>query len=246
MGAQSIPARCRTRVFCGVYSASHPNPSGIMSVYDSSSTWPTAKRDFPRAELSDLCAADVPSAEMAVLNVLQNACFGDALHWFQNMSEQWCSRNAGRSDTSCVIVGNVSEAPIYHDHINMGFMYVGPNNVYPSHAHSAKEAYHILAGKCFCSRNNSPFVLKVAGDVVIHEPHDVHAMETKESGVFVLWVQTGGNGDYYFIDDQRSAVDEKATSSEARRRATSEEAGENKRQRLEAPCDAHLCGEAKS
>eukprot|EP00419_Tripos_fusus_P048504 CAMPEP_0172835572 /NCGR_PEP_ID=MMETSP1075-20121228/25866_1 /TAXON_ID=2916 /ORGANISM="Ceratium fusus, Strain PA161109" /LENGTH=188 /DNA_ID=CAMNT_0013678647 /DNA_START=93 /DNA_END=656 /DNA_ORIENTATION=+ len=174
-----------------------------MSVYDPSATWPTAKADFPRVELSEFSAADAASAEMAVFHCLESSSHGNTLHWFHNLSEQWCSRNAGRSDTSCVLVGNVLEAPIYHDKVSMGFMYVGPNNVYPPHGHSAKEAYHILAGKCFLSKNNSPLTQKIGGDVVIHEPHEVHTMETKESGVLVLWVQTGGTGDYYFVDDQR-------------------------------------------
>jgi len=94
------------------------------------------------------------------------------------------------------------EAPIRLGHMMMGFMYVGPRNIYPAHAHSAKEAYHIVAGTCFLSKGKSSFVQKFPGDVIIHEPHEVHEMETKESGVLVIWVNTGSFEHHYYIKDQ--------------------------------------------
>eukprot|EP00746_Dinoflagellata_sp_MGD_P048750 gnl/MRDRNA2_/MRDRNA2_220941_c0_seq1.p1 gnl/MRDRNA2_/MRDRNA2_220941_c0~~gnl/MRDRNA2_/MRDRNA2_220941_c0_seq1.p1 ORF type:complete len:213 (+),score=30.59 gnl/MRDRNA2_/MRDRNA2_220941_c0_seq1:77-715(+) len=162
--------------------------------------WKTVVAAPPEAELSEFLTSDIPVGERGILDAM--APINKTLGWFHNKTEQWCSKNDGRSDTSCVLVGNVLEAPIRLGHIMMGFMYVGPGNIYPAHAHSAAEAYHILAGTCFLSKSNSPFVQKSAGDVITHEPYEVHEMRTRESGVLVLWVNTGNFEHHYYIQDQ--------------------------------------------
>ena len=78
---------------------------------------------------------------------------------------------------------------------------MGPRNTYPGHAHAAHEAYHVLAGEAWLSKNGSAPVRRIAGDVVIHDPYDVHSMYTKERSVLVCWVNSGDTfGDYYFVD----------------------------------------------
>merc|ERR1719161_2288552 len=62
------------------------------SVYDPSSKWGTVYAAHPQAELSALYKIDVPEGELAILN----AVYGDrTLSWFNNKTEQWCSRNDG-------------------------------------------------------------------------------------------------------------------------------------------------------
>ena len=78
---------------------------------------------------------------------------------------------------------------------------VGPRNTYPAHAHAAHEAYHVLAGEAWLSKNNSAHARKKAGDVVVHDPYDAHAMVTGEKSVLVCWVNSGDTfGKYYFVD----------------------------------------------
>ena len=78
---------------------------------------------------------------------------------------------------------------------------MGPRNTYPGHAHAAHEAYHVLAGEAWLSRNDSGPVRRGAGDVVVHAPYDVHSMVTGEESVLVCWVNSGDTfGDYYFVD----------------------------------------------
>ena len=73
---------------------------------------------------------------------------------------------------------------------------MGPHNTYPGHAHAAHEAYHVLAGEAWLSSSRA-----VAGDVVLHAPHEVHSMRTGEESVLVCWVNSGDTfGEYYFVD----------------------------------------------
>ena len=50
-----------------------------------------------------------------------------SLTWFNNASEGWASAvgNKGKTDTSCVLVGNVMGAPYRRDGFLIGFTYVG-------------------------------------------------------------------------------------------------------------------------
>ena len=127
-----------------------------------------------------------------------------SLTWFNNASEGWASAvgNKGKTDTSCVLVGNVMGAPYRRDRFLIGFMLVGPHNTYPYHAHAAHEAYHVVAGEAWLSKNDSGPIHKKVGDIVVHDPYDTHSMVTKESSVLVCWVNSGDTfGEYYFVND---------------------------------------------
>ena len=139
-------------------------------------------------------------AEMEILNHLYANANG--LTWFHNACEGWATApgNEGKTDTSCVLVGNVLGAPYRRDGFLIGFMLVGPHNNYPSHAHAAHEAYHVIAGEAWLCKNDSGPMHCQAGDVVVHEPYDKHSMVTKESSVLVCWVNSGDTfGEYYFV-----------------------------------------------
>ena len=168
---------------------------------DGGTIWPTRPSSPPK--LVDL----IPSTkdhpfEKRVLEALCKA--SDSLSWFNNNSEKWRNHpgNEGRSDISCVLVGSAMGAPLRRRALMLGFMYVGPFNTYPLHAHAAEEAYHILAGRAWLTKNDSGPVEKIPGDVNVHQPYDPHSMVTKNDSVLVCWVNSGDmNGDYYFIDE---------------------------------------------
>ena len=123
-------------------------------------------------------------------------------YWFQNTSPQWTGVNEGRSDQSCVIIGDLLHAPVRSNKLLLGMMFIEGNNVYPAHAHDAKEVYYILAGSCFVKGNSNKFEEKRAGDIVIHEPNEIHALETKEESVLIVWGNTGDvHGNYYYLDN---------------------------------------------
>ena len=140
-----------------------------------------------------------PDQERSILKHLQGMMH--EFRWFQNTSSRWVCENGGESDQSCVIIGNVLNAPVPRNNLLLGLMLIKPNNVYPAHAHDAKEAYYILAGSCYTKKNADEFQEKRAGDVIIHEPREAHALETKDDPVLIVWANTGIIfGEYYFID----------------------------------------------
>jgi len=135
-----------------------------------------------------------------LLNHLQH--IKEGLYWFQNMSPQWIGANEGKSDQSCVIVGDILNAPVRSNKLLLGMMFIEGNNYYPAHAHDAKEFYYIVAGTCFVKTKNSHYEEKRAGDIVIHEPNEVHALKTKSESVLIVWGNTGNiHGHYYYLNE---------------------------------------------
>ena len=168
---------------------------------DGDANWAT-KPSNPPPNLENLPTEN--EKEQNILNVLLANL--NQLSWFNNTSEQWVNApgNNGRSDISCVLVGNMINAPIRRNNLYLGFMYVGPNNMYPLHAHAATEAYHIVAGEAWLRKNDSGFLHKFSGNVNIHDPYDKHALVTKDNPVLIVWVNSGDvNGEYYFVDEKK-------------------------------------------
>ena len=96
-------------------------------------------------------------------------------------------------------------APHRRGNLLLGFMLVGPHNTYPAHAHATHEAYHVIVGEAWMSKNDSGLLHKRAGDVIVHEPFDTHSMETRDSGVLVCWINWGDVfGEYYFVDSKQT------------------------------------------
>ena len=149
----------------------------------------------------------LPAAEARVLEALRGCAH--SLHWFHNRSPEWVAANAsGETDTSAVVVGTAAADPVtWHrgpgGAATIGFMWIGPHNTSPPHAHAAKEAYHIVAGSCDMSKNGAPFRHCRPGDIVVHCPHDVHCLRTGSSPVLVCWVHSGDlDGGYYFVNNE--------------------------------------------
>lgn len=198
---RELEPQCRE--FLHTASPAHTAAS-YPSIYDPAVKWRTEKTSPPVSEVACLLEkATIPAAELAILAAVQrDFLLGDRLSWFHNKSEEWCAPNDGRSDTSCVVVGAFREAPICHSNVMMGLMYMGPGIVYPEHAHSGVELYHILAGSCMMSKGGSAFEKRSSGDVVIHEPHEVHASRTTAEGVLIWWGKWDDDEQsyYYFVD----------------------------------------------
>lgn len=105
----------------------------------------------------------------------------------------------GRTDTSCTLVGSLLGAPIHSTAIMLGFMLVGPHNTYPEHGHAAHEGYHVVGGEGWFG-GGLGLQLRGAGEVMVHQPHQPHAMETGGHQVLVCWVNSGDTfGEYYFL-----------------------------------------------
>jgi quercetin dioxygenase-like cupin family protein len=172
------------------HSTLHDNPDPAWN------TKPISPPEFPWDIIHN-----TDSNEAMMFSQLQEMKQG--LNWFQNTTPEWTSVNDGRSDESSVVVGNILGASIRSEALLLGFMFIRPGNIYPVHAHAAKEVYHILAGSCFLKKNDGAFKKKVTGDIVIHEPHEVHALETRGDSVLIIWANSGDIfGDYYFVPEK--------------------------------------------
>ena len=172
---------------------------------DGGTIWPT-RPSAPPNLVDMLPSTQGHPLEKHVLELLYKT--SDSLSWFNNNSERWRNYpgNEGRSDISCVLVGSAMGAPLRRRNLLLGFMYVGPFNTYPLHAHAAEEAYHIVAGRAWLTKNDSGPIEKSTGDVNVHRPYDAHSMVTKSDSVLVCWVNSGDmDGDYYFIEGTKAA-----------------------------------------
>ena len=158
------------------------------------------KMSDPPAMLESLKVIDTEEALILKLVLGQLSEFS----WFNNTSEQWVNApgNNGKTDTSCVLVGDTVNAPIRRSSLSMGLMYIGPHNTYPPHAHAPMEAYHTLAGEAWLTRNELSGIHIESGSVNTFDSYDTHALVTKDSGVLICWVNSGDvKGPYYFVDD---------------------------------------------
>ena len=183
----------------------------LLSIYDPMVKWRTEKAACPRSDVMRLCEAkscrSIPDEAISRILVDHFLKDGSNICWFHNKSKEWCDMNQGRSDTSCVLVGSFKEATIQHHDLALGFMYLEPGTTYPAHAHSGIEVYYIVAGRCLMSKARGAFQWQVAGDVVIHEAHEVHAaICDSDEGVLILWSKWNDTDQvYYFVQHDRES-----------------------------------------
>lgn len=72
------------------------------------------------------------------------------------------------------------EPPLLVDDMLIGFSLQAPNIFYPQHHHVAPELYGIISGT-FEWQVGDTWSTKGPGDVIIHRPHESHAMRTSDA-----------------------------------------------------------------
>jgi uncharacterized RmlC-like cupin family protein len=83
--------------------------------------------------------------------------------------------------------------PIASTTIACGILLLGPELLYPAHAHEAEEVYVCLGGTAAWMRGNEPFTSKPAGTVIYHPSWMPHAMRTSSTPLMALYVWRGGD-----------------------------------------------------
>jgi hypothetical protein len=83
--------------------------------------------------------------------------------------------------------------PIPSTKIACGFLMLGPDTDYPSHAHEAEELYLPLAGAALWMRDAEDFVSRPAGLPIYHSSWMPHAMRTRADPLLALYVWRGGD-----------------------------------------------------
>jgi len=77
--------------------------------------------------------------------------------------------------------------------IILGLFLLGPNTVYPSHAHPAEEFYLVLSGDPeFQVGAKKPYLTQKPGSVVLHHSNVSHSIRTSDHPFFGIFGWRGG------------------------------------------------------
>ena len=149
----------------------------------------------PRPQTLPACSMlpDTVGAALAVASDVAAAiaAIEDDLHWQQN---------PGYSDKAMGRIGYM-EGYAYSEIIGprgffrgsdflMGFLLLGPRQLYREHYHPAPELYWMLTGPSRWKRGAGGWEELAAGDSRWHQPFVVHATETCDVPLLCLWAWT--------------------------------------------------------
>ncbi|KAB7615324.1 cupin domain-containing protein [Amylibacter sp. SFDW26] len=74
------------------------------------------------------------------------------------------------------------------DDLILGLFILGPNTLYPSHAHPAEEFYIVLSGEAkFQAGVDGPYTQRSSGDLIIHRENEAHAIWTNDKPLFAVY-----------------------------------------------------------
>jgi len=79
----------------------------------------------------------------------------------------------------------------YSDNIIVGLFLLGPNRLYPEHAHPASEMWVILSGTGMWKRGSKDWQARKPGEYFIHTENQSHAMKTMGEPILALWAWVG-------------------------------------------------------
>ena len=83
--------------------------------------------------------------------------------------------------------------PIPSETIACGLLMLGPDIVYPAHAHEAEELYLPISGTAWWTRGHEAAVARPAGTPIHHPSWIPHAMRTGAEPLLALYVWRGGD-----------------------------------------------------
>ncbi len=83
--------------------------------------------------------------------------------------------------------------PLASATVACGFLLLGPDTLYPAHAHAAEELYVPLAGAALWSRGGEGWVSRAPGEPIHHPSWVPHAMRTGAEPLLALYLWRGGD-----------------------------------------------------
>lgn len=128
-----------------------------------------------------------------------NKALSDAsplIRWYPNNVYEDVSEAADLDNYCANIVGKERDSQsnpflFYSENVIVGLFLLGPNRLYPEHAHPASELWVVLSGTAKWKRGSEPWQIRKSGEYFIHTPNHPHAMETMDEPLFALWAWTG-------------------------------------------------------
>jgi mannose-6-phosphate isomerase-like protein (cupin superfamily) len=79
------------------------------------------------------------------------------------------------------------------DTLRLGFLLLGPDTLYPAHAHAAEELYQVLAGTADWRRDRAHWHSVPPGGAIHHPPNISHAMRTSAEPLLALYLWWGAD-----------------------------------------------------
>ena len=76
------------------------------------------------------------------------------------------------------------------DDFRLGFLLLGPGVQYRDHCHPAPELYWLLTGPSDWKRDGEVFAARQPGEMIWHQPNEVHATRTRDQPLLTLWAWT--------------------------------------------------------
>jgi hypothetical protein len=150
---------------------------------------PTVPRLLPVvAHLNGLVARSTPALSPLVQALADAA---DVLEWRQTYAAADFGPAFLERYGWTELIGQ--RGPIPSTHIACGFLMLGPDTDYPSHAHEAEELYLPLAGAALWMRAAEGFVSRPAGLPIYHPSWMPHAMRTGAEPLLALYVWRAGD-----------------------------------------------------
>ncbi len=97
---------------------------------------------------------------------------------------------------------------LQHDEIILGLFLLGPNTVYPEHAHPAEEFYLVLTGNPEFNVGGKGFEFHEAGSVVLHHSNVSHAIRTSDEPFYAIYGWRGEIGARSWYRDNMAEISE--------------------------------------
>ncbi len=164
---------------------------------------PELKRGRPQRrelEAMRLLPAALEEASAGPLAALGSAfaALEPELAWTQNSnySDDKVSPGHMANYAYCVIAGpgGLLEA----DDILVSAIFIGPNRLYPAHAHEAEEVYHLLAGPSLWWREGEDWIARAPGERLHHRAWQPHATKTEAKTLLAI---ASWNGNPHRLSD---------------------------------------------
>jgi len=150
------------------------------------SQWPSSKRRSVCRFLPELLTstADLDRQLSQYLQLVENS-----LYWRQRYDTGPVSETFFDNFGVATLVG--PDGPAVNATVKVGFVILGPGELYPNHLHPAGEFYAILAGSPDWRIGDGPWHLRQPGDLIHHEPNVPHAARARDSALLALYAWYG-------------------------------------------------------
>lgn len=89
----------------------------------------------------------------------------------------------------------------------LGLFIMGPNTLYPAHAHPASEFYIVISGEAeFQVGADFPYILRAPGDLILHRENEAHSIRTRDKPLFAVFGWSGAISEAsWYSDDMTSS-----------------------------------------